>query len=152
MENFLPFSANSKLSSANSFNLEESKICRLEKVYSEKHRDLFFLIFCIFFGECRARLTFTYMNFDLVLYSPMLYHSGLSITSPSSAIFNSLPNDKFLDITKLKAFADGKLYFTSMTIPLFDRLKNAVRKGENAGYQHFLLFPQCFPKLSSLGS
>ena len=27
-----------------------------------------------------------------------------------------------------------------------------VGKGENAGYQHFLLFSQCFPKLSSLGS
>ena len=25
-------------------------------------------------------------------------------------------------------------------------------KGENAGYQHFLLFPQCFQKLSFLGS
>ena len=31
LENFLPFSSNLKLSSANSFNLEESKICRLEK-------------------------------------------------------------------------------------------------------------------------
>ena len=30
-ENFLPFSSNLKLSSANSFNLEESKICRLGK-------------------------------------------------------------------------------------------------------------------------
>ena len=24
------------------------------------------------------------------------------------------------------------------------RLENNVRKGENAGYQHFHLFPQCF--------
>ena len=38
-----------------------------------------------------------------------------------------------------------------MTISLLDRLENIVEKGENAGYQHFLLFPQCFPKLSSLG-
>ena len=30
-ENFLPFSSKSVLSSANSFSLEESKICRLEK-------------------------------------------------------------------------------------------------------------------------
>ena len=29
--NFLPFLSNSKLSSANSFSLEESKICRLKK-------------------------------------------------------------------------------------------------------------------------
>ena len=25
-------------------------------------------------------------------------------------------------------------------------------KGENAGYQHFLLFPQCFQKASNTGS
>ena len=26
--------------------------------------------------------------------------------------------------------------------------ENIVGKGENAGYQHFLLFPQCFEKAS----
>ena len=31
LENFLPFSSSSKLSSANPFSLEESKICRLGK-------------------------------------------------------------------------------------------------------------------------
>ena len=35
---------------------------------------------------------------------------------------------------------------------LFDRAENTVEKGENADYQHFLLFPQCFPKPTSLGS
>ena len=29
---------------------------------------------------------------------------------------------------------------------VFDRFRNIVRKGENAGYQHFLLFLQCFQK------
>ena len=28
-----------------------------------------------------------------------------------------------------------------------DRTENIVGKGENAGYQHFLLFPQCFKRL-----
>ena len=27
---------------------------------------------------------------------------------------------------------------------VFDRVENNVGKGENAGYQHFLLFLQCF--------
>ena len=27
-----------------------------------------------------------------------------------------------------------------------DMMENKVGKGENAGYQHFLLFPQCFQK------
>ena len=29
----------------------------------------------------------------------------------------------------------------------FDRVENIVGKGENAGYQHLLLFQQCFPKV-----
>ena len=33
-------------------------------------------------------------------------------------------------------------------IYVFDRVENIVGKGENAGYQHFLLFPQCFQKFS----
>ena len=26
----------------------------------------------------------------------------------------------------------------------FEMVENVVEKGENAGHQHFLLFPQCF--------
>ena len=29
---------------------------------------------------------------------------------------------------------------------VFDRIENIVAKGENAGNQHFLFFPQCFQK------
>ena len=65
---------------------------------------------------------------------------------------NPLPNDKISEGTKLKAFADNKLNVTKMMISLYDRVENTVGKGENAGYQHFLLYPQCFPKPSSLGS
>ena len=39
-----------------------------------------------------------------------------------------------------------------MKISLFERVEKTVGNGENAVYQHFLLFPQCFPKSSSLGS
>ena len=35
-----------------------------------------------------------------------------------------------------------------MMIYVLDRVQNIVGKGENAGYQHFLLFPQCFQKPS----
>ena len=35
---------------------------------------------------------------------------------------------------------------------LFEGVENLVGKGENAGYQHFLLLPQCFQKLSHSGS
>ena len=35
-----------------------------------------------------------------------------------------------------------------MIISVFDRIENIVGKGENAGYQHFLLFSQCLEKAS----
>ena len=64
---------------------------------------------------------------------------------------NSLPNDKVLDWSKLKAFADENLYVDQMMIYVFERVEN-VGNGENAGLQHFLVFPQCFLKLSFSGS
>ena len=64
---------------------------------------------------------------------------------------NSLPYDKFLDWSKLKRFADDKINVTENLIFVLGQVENIVGKGENAGYQHFLLFPQCFqfsfPKL-----
>ena len=52
-----------------------------------------------------------------------------------SAKFNSLPNDKILDWSKLKAFLS------------LIGLKKIVGKGENAGYQHFLLSLKIFKRL-----
>ena len=65
---------------------------------------------------------------------------------------NSLPNGRILDSSKLKAFADDKTNVAEMLISLSDRVENIVGKGENAGYQHFLLFPQSFQKPSLSGS
>ena len=31
-------------------------------------------------------------------------------------------------------------------ISVYDRVENIVGKGENAGYQYFLLFPKCFQR------
>ena len=31
---------------------------------------------------------------------------------------------------------------------VLERVENIVGQGENAGYQHFLLFPKCFQKIS----
>ena len=49
-----------------------------------------------------------------------------------------------VDWPKLKALADDKIDVTEMMMSLSDRVENIVGKEENAGYQHFLLFPQCF--------
>ena len=66
--------------------------------------------------------------------------------------FNSLPKDKILDLSKSKAFADDNLKVYQKLKYILERVENIVGKGENAGYQHFLLFPQCFQKVSSLES
>ena len=58
---------------------------------------------------------------------------------------------KVFDWTKFKANANAKLNVAKMMISVFDRVENIVEKGENAGYQHFLLFPQCFQKPSLSG-
>ena len=56
----------------------------------------------------------------------------------------SLPDDKILDSNKFMVFADKELNVAEMRIFVSDRIENIVGKGENAGYHHFLLFPQCF--------
>ena len=61
--------------------------------------------------------------------------------------FNSVPNNKILDLSKLRAFADNKIRLARMMVFVFDRIENIMEKGENAGYQYFLLFPQCFQKV-----
>ena len=94
------------------------------------------------------------MNALLVTVSQ--FAKELKICSFSSTLIkyyriNSLPNNKIPDWSKLKAFADDNLNVVKMTISLFDRLEKTVGKGENAGYQHFLLFPVFF-KAFYLGS
>ena len=59
-----------------------------------------------------------------------------------------LPNDKTIDWSEFKAFADDKINVAKMARSSFNRVENIAGKGENAGYQHFLLFPQCFAKAS----
>ena len=68
------------------------------------------------------------------------------------SVLNSLPNEKSVDQSKMKAFADGKINVPKKLKFVLRRVENIVGKGENAGYQHFLLFPQCFQKLSFSGS
>ena len=66
-------------------------------------------------------------------------------------MFNSLPNDKILDWTKLKAFTDDKINVTEKFKLVFQRVENIVGKGENAGNQHFLLSHNVFKRLFSQG-
>ena len=65
-----------------------------------------------------------------------LYHTFLAFND-----LNSLPNDTFLDWSKLIAFAEVKIDVTKKLKCALGRVENMMGKGENAGYHHFLLFP-----------
>ena len=58
------------------------------------------------------------------------------------------PNNNILETSILNKFADIKINVTEKLKYRFGRIENIVGKGENAGCQHFLLFPQCFQKAS----
>ena len=52
----------------------------------------------------------------------------------------------------MKEFPDDKSNLAQKLKFVLGRVENIVGKGDNAGYQHFLLFQQCFQKSSILGS
>ena len=75
-----------------------------------------------------------YLKFKI----PKLIHSKSNIS-----FLNSLPNNKILYLSKLKAFADDKTNVIENLKSGFERVENIVGKAENAGYH---LFPQCFQR------
>ena len=56
------------------------------------------------------------------------------------------------DSTRDVMIARPTLYLTTTDTTLFNRVENTVKRRKCWFNQHFLLFPQCFPKPSSLGS
>ena len=80
------------------------------------------------------------------------------LTPVLTQLFFSKPPTTFLTcfcrVSKpnLKALADDKINVAQMMISVYDWVENIVEKGENAGYQHFFLFPQYFQKAPFLGS
>ena len=60
---------------------------------------------------------------------------------------NSLPYDKFSNLSKLKALADNNVNVREKLKFVLGSMENIVGKGENAGYQHFPPFPTVFSKI-----
>ena len=80
----------------------------------------------------------------------LLKLAKVSLSMEMSCI-NSLPHNKILDWSKLKAFADDNINVTESLKFVLRMFENILGKGENAGYQHFLHFSQCFKRLLLLG-
>ena len=63
-----------------------------------------------------------------------------------------MPNDKILDVTKLKAFADDKINVAQMMISVYDSVENIVGKGEKMLVTSILSFSlNVFKRLLSQG-
>ena len=77
-----------------------------------------------------------YMIFKI----PYGTHSSIVLDKCHKKISPAIPNNKFLDWTKLKRFADDKVNVAKMIIFLLCRVENIVGKGENAP------FPTMFSK------
>ena len=60
--------------------------------------------------------------------------------------FNPLPDDKILDSSKLKDFADDNFKFDENSRKLFKPVENTLGRGEIACYEQFLLFITGFQK------
>ena len=56
------------------------------------------------------------------------------------------PKRQILDSSKLKEFADDNSKFDKNDRKFSKWVENIVGKGENARYEQFLNFPQCFQK------
>ena len=88
------------------------------------------------------------MKYLNLLYAEFNFHpsfSNMILTNYDVGL--TLPNDKILDWSKLKAFADNKINVNAKMKFGMEKVENIVGKGENAVYQHFLLFfPQMFSK------
>ena len=61
-------------------------------------------------------------------------------------VFNRFPNDKFLDSSKLKEFADNNFEFDENGRQFSRRVGNTVGSREIARYEQLLLFSECFQK------
>ena len=75
-----------------------------------------------------------------------LVHVCSFLLTLSFLSFNPFPNDKILDSSKFKAFADENFEFDDNGRKFSKWLENTVGKGEIARYEQFLLFPLCFQK------
>ena len=95
-----------------------------------------------------------FIPYTWIIITPKVRSTELTVLDKDCINKNKIHNkihDKISDQSKLKAFADDNLNVNNKLKFALGREENIVRKEENAGYQHSLLFPQCFQKASSLG-
>ena len=78
-------------------------------------------------------------------------YDNFYLLTPSHTIptFNPLPDDKILDQTEVKSFADDKLSVIKTIISVFERVENIMGKGEIACASNFSFSHNVFKRLLS---
>ena len=71
----------------------------------------------------------------------------MSIYGVKGELYTKLQNFRLVQIESIK-FGVDKLNMNQKLNFVLGRVENIAGKGESAGYQHFLLFTQCFQKAS----
>ena len=166
LKKFQSFPSTLKLSSAKSFSLEESKICRLpnNKPIPKQWHLLTHLgkkpfVNIVRKGEiaCTSNFSFSHNVFYSIKGRSyyFLLHSicplqMISIWSgPNFVVWewvNPLPNNKILDITKVKGFAVSKLHIAKMIVSLFDKSRKHCGNGRKCWLPAFSAFHTVFSK------
>ena len=83
----------------------------------------------------------TFLICDKNLFYKFFFLLSLHHILIAGLLISSLPNNKILDWSKLKAFADDKPNVTQNLKFVLGRVENIVRKRENAGYSIFSFSP-----------
>ena len=74
-------------------------------------------------------------------------------TTQNQGLFQKgLTKNETVDQSMFKAFADIRIKMTEELRFVLGMVENILEKGENAGYQNFLLYPKCFLTASYTGS
>ena len=100
--------------------------CRFYKVIFQRVCPIRTMVYKCRFYQVYFRGCILLEQWSINAGSIRLYFRGCVLLEQWS--LNSLPNNKFLDMTKLKAFADHRLNVAVMMISFFDRLENTVGK------------------------
>ena len=80
------------------------------------------------------------VTFILSFANDFNFNQSKNLSRSKELTLMGLSNDKILDLSKFKLFADNKMNVAKMMIYVFHSAENIAGKEENVGYQHFLLF------------
>ena len=84
---------------------------------------------------CSSVSRVLYLRTGGLWFNPTLFQYSVLTLSSIYTHFNPFPNDKFLDSSKTKEFADDNFKFDGNGRKFFKRVENTVGKGEIACFE-----------------